>query len=358
LIITPLLLASLVAQTPPQPPVAGEQILPVELEKKPEEPRNRVGLNYRMGLNITADFKHLGGYTGTNPGRPNGTVNRNYDNGYNRVDITGNNHGPGFEDTTWYWGYADPGSVRGDSIVLTSSSAPNAAFSKHNGDDPQHGFEFTYSRELYRNPKHDWRAGAEAGLGYTRMSINDTRKLTTVVTTISDTYVVPGGVVVPPSDYQGTFEGPGAIIDSDPERNFSISSSLTSSVTGKREMDANIFALRLGPYAEVPLGKGWSFMLGGGVYMAVGDITFRFNETVRISGFEPQSRSSSDSETEFLVGGYVGGSIGYALTDDVMLTAGAQFQSTGRTLQRHSGKTATLDMGEAVIVSVGASYAF
>src|SRR6188768_2236166 len=72
------------------------------LETKPIA-KNRISLSYRMGLNIKADFRRLGGFdAATDPGPDSGAaVDRNYDNGYNRVDITGNNHNPGFPDTTW-----------------------------------------------------------------------------------------------------------------------------------------------------------------------------------------------------------------------------------------------------------------
>jgi hypothetical protein len=71
-----------------------------------------------------------------------------------------------------------------------------------------------------------------------------------------------------------------------------------------------------------------------------------------------QSRAGSGSQTDFLVGAYFGGNIEYALTEEVGLFVGAQFQTAGRSINQEDGKTAILDMGQAVIVSVGASYSF
>ena len=81
---------------------------------------NRLSLSYRLGLNITADFRKLGGFARmTDPGPDTGAlVDRIYDNGYNSVDITGNNHQPGFPDTTWNWGFQGGGAVQGSSLVL------------------------------------------------------------------------------------------------------------------------------------------------------------------------------------------------------------------------------------------------
>src|SRR4029077_7260112 len=94
---------------------------------------------------------------------------------YNRVDNSGNNHGPGFENTTWYWGYGNSGALQGDSIVLNSSSSPANAVSKNREEGPQHGFEITYSRELYRDK--GWRFGVETALGYSPLSVTDSRTL-------------------------------------------------------------------------------------------------------------------------------------------------------------------------------------
>src|SRR5262245_46217918 len=76
--------------------------MPAGTLEEPAPPRlNRIGLSYRMGLNISAKFKKLGGLQLSDPGPATGsTYNRTYDNGYNLVDSSGNNGG-----TTWNWGY-------------------------------------------------------------------------------------------------------------------------------------------------------------------------------------------------------------------------------------------------------------
>ena len=85
-------------------------------EIRPPEPelRNKVGLSYRMGLNITVDFKKLGGYPSVgNPGPATGSaVDRTYDNGsYNKVDISGNAGGQTASD--------QPAQGRPHSLVLS-----------------------------------------------------------------------------------------------------------------------------------------------------------------------------------------------------------------------------------------------
>src|ERR1043166_3064305 len=87
---------------------AADGMGPVKLEKEAEPDRNRFGLSYRMAFNIKANFKDIGAFNaGSNPNLhidPNtGHLIRTYDDGYNGVDITDNDHEPGYPNTTWYW---------------------------------------------------------------------------------------------------------------------------------------------------------------------------------------------------------------------------------------------------------------
>jgi hypothetical protein len=340
------------------PPTGDQLVRPVELISLPQNKRNRVNLSYRMGLNITADFKKLGGLAAvSNPGAPTGgAVDRTYDNGYNLVDVTGNDHGPGFQNTTWNWGYQNAGALQGNQLVFTSSSSPATASSKDNSNDPQHGVELGYGRELFQKGK--WRFGMESGLGYSRLSIGDNRTLMGTVNQITDTYAVPTGVVVPPAPYNGTFNGPGAVIGSAPGSRTTTVISQGATIVGKRSIDANIYSLRIGPYAEVPLNDRFSLLFNGGLYLAIGDTRFKFQETVTLPGTGTEVHSGSGSQTDFLIGGYVGGNVEYALSKDLALFVGAQFQGTGRPVNREQGKEAILNLNQSVIVSIGASYSF
>jgi hypothetical protein len=334
----------------------------VRLQPPPAEYPNRIGLSYRMGLNITVDFKRLGGFAPlSDPGPDTGTAEeRFYDDGYNRVDISGNQGGQ-----TWFWGYENPESLQGETMFMTSSSAPATGVSKNRGgDELQHGFEILYMRELYREEK--WRAGLESAFGYTRLSIDDSRTVFTQVDRITDMFFVPGGVfVVPAAPYEGTFEGPGPLMSSDPDRIRTVLPN-TSFATGRRELEADVFMFRLGPYVEVPMGEKWAAIFSGGLTLVVGDIDLSYRETVTIPDVGTTTRAASRSQNDFLVGGYVGGSLAYAVTERVNLFAGVQFQAAGRsvTTSRATGddpftrKRAVLDLGETVLISVGATYAF
>ena len=342
---------------PPDAPDVGPMLT---LEAPPPQTLNKIGLSYRMGLNITVDFNKLGGLHLSDPGSKTGTaVNRTYDNGTNGVDIDNNMHGDFIG--TWYWGWSNPNSRQGDNLVLQSDATLPNAVSKNHSDDPQHGCELTYSRELYRGDK--WRAGAEAALGYTRISISDSQTLRNTAFRTNDAYALNGVVLLDPAQY--TFEGPGPTINSQPSTRTVDVLPNAATITGTREIDANVFTLRLGPYLEIPLSQKFSVILDGGLTLAVGDTEFSFTEDVTIldptylnAPLRSPHRVGSGSQTDFLVGGYAGGSLAYALTKEISLVAGAQFQAAGQAVNNEKGKEAILDLGKSIIVSIGATYSF
>src|SRR5579862_6845803 len=80
---------------------------PVALEPK-EQHLNFVTLGYQLGFNIRSSFKNIGRFgPATNPGSTNGLSNHSYDDGYNLVDSSNNEHfnGSGFTQGTWNWGF-------------------------------------------------------------------------------------------------------------------------------------------------------------------------------------------------------------------------------------------------------------
>jgi len=318
---------------------------------------NRIGISYLMGINISVDYRHLGGLQLSDPGPATGVaVNRYYDNGYNRVDISGNAGGQ-----TWFWGYSSPNSAQANSMVLQSDATPDTAHSGMYQNHPQSGVELTYNRELTRGQK--WRMGVEGAFGYMFLSFHDSQTVNYFVNRTSDSFTL-NGVIPPEPPYQGTFEGPGAVIGSEPGSRTTTSVSGAATIMGDRRLDANIFMLRLGPYFEVPLSRKFSITLDGGLTLGYAQSTFSFEETVLISdpfyGINLNSgpRYGSGSQTDFLIGGYAGANLGFAISERVRLVGGAMFQSTGRTFNDREGKSSMLDLGRSVIFSIGATYSF
>jgi len=335
------------AQTPNPDNGAG-----LKLEQDPPATLNHFGLSYRLGFNISARFKNLGGYPG--PNRRGTTPSGdpwNYDNGYNLNDAPGTPPG-----MTWYWGYVNPSQVPGDGFLYLSksSSAPDLV-SDSKSDDPQHGFEFTYNRELGKIGRAHW--GLEGAFNFMNVSIQNNQGLFGTVTTETNAFSTMGQAIPQAPYFQPNAPG-GIVIADTPSATNLIVSTGAAMVTGQRKIDADIYGFRLGPYVEVPLFKKLSLSLSGGLALAAVNSRFTFNETVTIPGFNPINSSGSGSDTGFLVGGYASGNLSYAFTSSWSAFAGVQYQHLGRFHQEVSGKQAELDLGKSLFVNIGVGFSF
>jgi hypothetical protein len=326
----------------------------IQFQKKASARRNRVSLGYSMGFNITADFKHVGSYpaAGGGPGTATSATDHNYDNGYSRVDITGNDHG-GFKGT-WNWGYRDASQISGDKLVMQSSSLAGGAASNDNSPGPQPGFELTYGREL-GHAEH-WHWGMEGAFGFTEVTIRDSRPLTGSVNVTRDAYAL-NGIIPPVAPYQGTYNGPGAIISDLPDRTVTTLAT-GATITGSRELDANLFAFKVGPYVEVPLTESWALNFRGGLAVVAVNSEFTYQETTTISGVGTSTSSGQGSQSDLLVGVYAGGSVSCALSDHFGAFAGAQYQNVGEYVHNLNGRKAVLDLSKSIFVTIGLSYSY
>ena len=337
---------------------------------------NRFGLSYRLGFNISATFNNLGGFAVldplTNPRHslrtPNGDL-YNYDNGYVYPDQTQNAH-PGY---TWYYGYVtgtslSPANAPTDFDLYHSSAAGNIS-SRDNDGDPQHGLEVTYNRQLGAVGRGFW--GLEAGLGFTHLSIQDNRTFHGPVTRVADTFRTGGGAVLLPAPQAFPAEGPAPndpngwpLVGIAPVGSSADTCPTGATISGHRELDAELFSLRLGPYLDYPLGERWTISLSAGLALMEVSSDFKFNETVAIdpaitlATLPAEPHRSSGSRSELLVGGYVGGEVSYAVNDRFRLFTGAQFLDLGRYTHNQGGKQAVLDLRESIFVTLGFSYSF
>jgi hypothetical protein len=328
----------------------------IKLEPEQTDYLNRFGVNYRMGLNISVDFRHLGGLNGANAGPAIGSaVNRNYDNGYNRVDSSTNAGG-----LTWNWGYNSPNSVQGGNLVLQSDSTPANASSNDRRDDPQHGFEITYQRELIRH-KH-WRAGVEAAVGYTFISGHDTRTLFNTVYRTNDAFNL-NGVIPPPAGYQGSSSNTAVLLSSEPSSRTVETVPNAATITGERSIDSHVFTFRFGPYIEFPVSERLSLFVDGGLTLAVAQTKFSFDETVTINdpAFDIQNsghHSGSGWDTDVAVGGYIEGGVSYAINKRWSAVGAVEYQMAGHEINDVQGKQSVLNLNKAFIISLGVTYSF
>jgi opacity protein-like surface antigen len=304
-----------------------------------DRPVNRFGLSYRAGFNVSAKFKNAG--VGANPGPARSGVNHNYDNGYNRVDVSGNTGQGACENCTWYWGYERSSQVSPDGLFLSMSSS-SAEAEVDADEDVSHGAELTYQRELGRIGRAYW--GVEGAFNYMTLDISEDVSLTR----ITDRYAltVEGVTIVPPlPPYAGSFQGPGPVISDIPLRR-------TERLPGgEREFEADIYGFKIGPYIEWPFAEKWSLLFSGG--LAIASINSDFGFTDARTG-----ASGSDSDSDWNFGGYVSGNIIYNITRSVDIFAGVQYQHLGDYSHKLDGTEAELDLGQSVYGVVGVGFSF
>ncbi|HXF09841.1 MAG TPA: hypothetical protein VN625_03585 [Desulfuromonadaceae bacterium] len=327
---------------------------PSLIESSQDTPQRSLSLGYRNAFNIQSSFKHVGNIGRSNPGPATGLTDHFYDDGYNRVDSTGNNHF-GDESTT-FWGYQDSSQYdsSGSGTIAMHSASSTGAGSSGNTDNPMPGLEVVYSQDVVVS-KH-WHAGVEGAFNYQRVLANSSGPVNTTVTHVTDVYQL-NGAIPPTAPYDGPADQPGTLLGDTPTRTITTA---PETVTGSRNLEANLFGLRLGPYVEIPLYRIFSVTLSAGATVVGVESKYDVNQTITIdTGTVPSV--GSDIKGDVLFGGYAGGSLSAALSDNWSAFVGAQWQHVG-TYSHHSdvngGGTAKLDLNNPIFVSAGVSFSF
>jgi hypothetical protein len=355
-------------------PIEETNLRNIQLEPAGMTNLNRFSLSYRMGFNYSASFHGLGGFSGAGASghgqrTPSGDA-FNYDNGYIYADQTTSSAHPGY---TWYYGYA-AGTVQRPSGAPTefdlykSTASANASSSK-DACDPQPGVELAYDRQLGHAGPVWW--GLEGAFGFTHVDLHDNRTLYENVNRTTTTYQTGGGAVLNPAPFQGTVTGPGPndangwpLVALAPVGTSSQTIAGAATITGERELDAQIFSARFGPYVDLPLSRRWMLSFSGGLLIMDVVSQFTFNETVSINPSASlvtvpgEQHHGSITSSDVLLGAYAGGNVSFALSERVRLLAGAQFQTADNFSQTVAGKTAVLNLGQAIFANVGVSYSF
>ena len=313
---------------------------------------NQFGFGARLGLNIKARFSNLGGYTsGASPGPASGAggLDRTYDDGFVRVDGSGNRGG-----LTWNWGYQSAAQIAGNDTVLMHATAAPANLASSAQSDPQWGGEFFYKRRLARQSWGAW--GVETALGYVDLDTWDSQTLTGNAVVTTDSYPL-GGLIPPQAPYAGSLTGPGVLIGDSPTRTVTALAA-GQVVSGRRELEGSLYNVRLGPYLTWPLGDRFSVQLGAGLAVGVVSGEFSFTEKLAASGTVLATRTGSSDRTDALWGGYAGVQFTYRLAKHVEAFAGAQFQYLQDFKVQAGAKEAELGLGETVFVTTGVQFRF
>ena len=315
--------------------------------------KNRLSLNARMGFNIDARFGQTGGFRpARSPGGTGSALDHYYEDGYVRVDSSGNVGGQ-----TWFWGYDTASQISGNNILFHSTSSQAAGSPKDVSDDPQLGFDLVYNREFGTFGKHSQhRWGLEASIGWSGIGIEDGGAARANVTRLTDSYGYTPGTTPPAPGHRGTFSGANFSIFDTPTRTVQTISG--AQVRSSREFEGDLFIGHLGPYAAFALSDKLQLSISGG--LAVGGMfsQFAWDETVSFSGSSPLRHHASGSASDMLVGGFIGANLGYQFHPRWSAHLGLQFESLSDYSQIVAGHKATIDLSKSLHVTAGIGYSF
>ena len=318
-------------------------------DASPTEDLNRFSFGPRLGFNFKGDFSLRAIANAGNPGPATGGVDHRYNDGYVNVDSSGNAGGQ-----TWNWGYQNSSQVVGDTMQFHSaqSQVPSLPANHSVTDDPQAGVELVYQRVLGHLPSQMGVWGLEAGFGYTDIDLRDDRNVSGMTTVTTDAFQL-NGTLPPGAGYQGTFQGPGALLGDTPTRT---TDAFVTSQTSRQRLSGQLYTIRLGPFAEWNLTSKLSLAASAGLTLAPASIDYDFSESNPSAGGLVTSGHSS--KMGLLYGAFVGGTLRYGFTKHWSAYLGGQFQTLS-TLEQSSGNhTAKLDPGATVNGSIGVAYSF
>lgn len=311
----------------------------------------RIGAAYAPIFGLDVKFSGLGTFGSAFPVQPIAPgTNYNYDNGYVHVDSSGNLGGQ-----TWNWGYQDPSQVNGQNVTMSLTSS-KADATVREADEIAQGIDlFAYYRVgdvTLLDRKGSW--GLRGGLHYGRADIGNGSTLTSATTIVQDTYTLPPGVIVP-APHQGTYAGPGPLLNDTPVRNILNGTAL---ISGSRNLDVSLTTLSFGAYLEVPLAEKFSLTLEGGLNAALADGSYEFRSTTNIPGLGTVTSAGRDSDTAILPGLYLGVSGIYEIDRHWVLQLSGRYQYLDNFSLSDHGSKADLDFGSAFILSAGVVYTF
>jgi hypothetical protein len=304
------------------------------------------------GLNLKADFRMSGEFavSGSQPGAAERGIDHFYDDGYVRVDQTGNS-----ENFTSFWGYNNAEQAIGGFLTFnsTKSFTAGAATASEDGD-LQPGIDLAYGGHLFRF--HKALVGWEIGLGWLAVDIEDRNPMTVETIRTVHRYST-GTIVVPTAPYNG---GPSGfaqpVIDDLPT--VLPDGTTTGTLTGSRTLDVSLYNFRFGPtlHWELP----WQFAVQVSAGAAVGYVTgdLRFNETLVLDGGGSAVNRGEFGDDEFLYGGYAGVTLMYHTVENGDFYIGAQYMPLGSATFSGGGREAKLNMSGGIYISAGINWPF
>ena len=327
----------------------------------PPEPVNDWTRHFRIGMlvgmNLKANFSMNGEFSvsGSRPGDP-GVSGQNhfYDDGYVRVDDTGNALGQ-----TSFWGYNSPAQYNASQQTLTFHSAQSFSTtgSATASDGASFGFDLAYGGRLTRWGHAE--IGWEFGFGLLPINIKDSSTLQGTVTRKIHSFST-GGIELPTAPYQGGSSGIGPTINdvaTDITDLSVIGDTGPGTITGSRTLDTTLYVFRLGPLVHWELSQRFaaSFSAGPALGLVNGDL--KYDEQVQ-AGNTTGHNTGSVGGSDWVFGGYVGGTVMYHVVPNGDIYLGVQYMPLGSSQISGGGREVKLDLSGGIYITAGINWPF
>lgn len=323
-------------------------------------PQSPAGSGWEFGINanaiigVDADFRGLGRFDSPVP-PADGDADRDYDDGFNRIDDTGNSG-----DLTSYWGYQNTSQYNPAGSGSISLSANNSLRTgSASDDDTGFGGEiFAYKRlgdaPFARVPNASW--GIRLGTHVNAFSFDNDSSVDTSYRRTTDAYDL-GGFAPPAAPFSGSPLGFGNVLLGDiPSRTVTTISG--ANVVGDRSLDATIIGFTFGPYLDLPFNEKFSARIEGGGALAIAFGDYDFEETTTVPGLPSRSSSGHASETKLLPGVFVGIKGIYRIDSRWSVDAGVRYQWYDSFEIEAEDSTAEMNFDSSFMIHLGVSYRF
>ncbi len=327
----------------------------------PAVSRHHFGASLPVWLNAKAKFTAT---RATNPGpAAGGAVDRTYDDGYNRVDSTGNAPAiPGGPPSTSFFGYASDAQVNNavgaGTLDLHSVELNGGGYTRSLDNQPFPGLDLFYRYDWRASGK--WRLSWEAGVAYNCFKWQQNGDPNSTVNLITDVFQL-GGVTLFPgaAPYSGPSVAlPGSpVIGSTPTRT---QGNAAASVTGPRRLELHAVQLRLGPALDWVPNDKWSVGVQGGLALGVGFSKLSYAEqiTVATPSIAVINQAGQSSRTHGWVGWFSAVRASRKLNEhwDAHVELRHLWQET---LQHHGvNRSAEINLSSGLGIGTGVSYRF
>lgn len=322
----------------------------------------RVSLSLCAAFNISAKFRgQPGNLNMQNPQGQSGTAF--FDNGYVGPDVSDD------PSLTTFWGYNQTGQriISGGYVIGLNYERTTVAADSTSPSidaDPSLGGEIVVRRKFAKSSRVTF--GVEIEASYTRLDLDDNSPYTAEGQRTSYSFGLPspiGADLFPPAGYQGPFNGLGPVLNLGQTTGQTTTAPGAVTVSGRRQVEADVFGFRLGPYLEFPFNEKLAASISAGGVVALLANRVAWSERAAVNsatdnGYWTGQASASGSRRGLAYGYYVGADVSYSMNEHWSVIAGCKFQGLGTYSRKVGQGELQLDLSQSVFVSLGVSCSF